>query len=76
MGGASASPGSGYPRIRGWRWRSSPDTGRDAAFRLYKESGPDGFAIETGNGGELVGHSQLFDERLIEALHVVERLVR
>jgi len=53
-----------------------PGTGRDAAFRLCKESGPDGFAIETGNGGELVGHFELFDERLIEALHVVERLVR
>ena len=51
-------------------------TGRDAAFRLHKESGPDGFAIETGNGGEPVSHSALFDERLIEALHVVERLVR
>jgi hypothetical protein len=53
-----------------------PGTGRDAAFRLHKESGPGGFAIETGNGGEPVGHSALFDERLIEALHVVERLVR
>ena len=53
-----------------------PGTGRDAAFRLHKESGPDGFAIETGNGGELAGHSKLFDKRLIEALHVVERLVR
>lgn len=48
-----------------------PGTGRDAAFRLHKEAGPGGYAIETGNGGELVGHSELFDERLIEALHVV-----
>jgi hypothetical protein len=32
--------------------------------------------IETGNGGEPVGTLALFDERLIEALHVVERLVR
>ena len=53
-----------------------PGTGRDAAFRMAKESGPESFAIETGNGGELVGHSALFDVRLIEALHVVERLVR
>jgi hypothetical protein len=53
-----------------------PGTGRDAAFRLHKTSGPEGFVIEAGNGGELVGHSRLFDERLIEALHVVERLVR
>jgi hypothetical protein len=53
-----------------------PGTGRDAAFRLHKEAGPDGYAIETGNGGELAGHSELFDERLIEALHVVACLVR
>src|SRR5947199_6957514 len=53
-----------------------PGTGRDAAFRLHKEAGQDGYAIETGNGGELAGHSELFDERLIEALHVVVCLVR
>jgi hypothetical protein len=53
-----------------------PGTGRDAAFRLHKESGPGGFAVETGNGGEPVGTLALFDERLIEALHVVERLIR
>jgi hypothetical protein len=29
-----------------------PGTGRDAVFRLHKEPGPVGFAIETGNGGE------------------------
>ena len=52
-----------------------PGTGRDAAFRLHKESGPGGFAVETG-GGEPVGFLELFDERLIDALHVVERLVR
>src|SRR3954452_24911255 len=53
-----------------------PGTGRDAAFRLSKECGPGGFAVETGNGAEPVGHLELFDEKLIEALHVVERLVR
>jgi hypothetical protein len=53
-----------------------PGTGRDAAFRLHKESGPDGFAVEAGNGGQRVGHLELFDENLIAALHVVERLVR
>ncbi|HEY0514886.1 MAG TPA: hypothetical protein VGH73_23530 [Thermoanaerobaculia bacterium] len=52
-----------------------PGTGRDAAFRLHKESGPDGFAVETGNGGQPVGHLELFDERLIEALHVAACLV-
>src|SRR3954453_6850472 len=42
-----------------------PGTGRDAAFRLSKECGPGGFAVETGdrgNGGEPVGHLALFDE--------------
>jgi hypothetical protein len=53
-----------------------PGTGRDAAFRLRKESGPEGFAIEAGNGGQVIGHLELFDERLIEALHVLEGLVR
>ena len=53
-----------------------PGTGRDAELRLHKEAGPEGYAIETGNGGELAGHSELFDERLIEALHVVACLVR
>ena len=53
-----------------------PGTGRDAAFRLHKESGPGGFAIETGNGGQPVGRLELFDERLTEALHVVACLVR
>ncbi len=52
-----------------------PGTGRDAAFRLQKESGPDGFAIEAG-GGEVVGCSGLFDESLIAALHVADSLAR
>src|ERR1700712_2345422 len=49
-----------------------PGTGRDAAFRLQKESGPEGFAVEAGNGGEVVGYLELFDPNLIEALHVAE----
>src|SRR5947208_2697090 len=53
-----------------------PGTGHDAAFRLFKDLEPDGFAVETGNGGQIVGHLDLFDERLIEALHVVACLVR
>jgi hypothetical protein len=53
-----------------------PGTGRDAAFRLRKDSGPQGLAVETGNGGEPVGVLELFDERLIEALHVAEGLLR
>jgi hypothetical protein len=53
-----------------------PGTGREAAFRLQKDYGPEGFAVEAGNGGKVVGHLELFDERLIEALHVVEGLLR
>jgi hypothetical protein len=53
-----------------------PGTGRDAAFRLQKDSGPEGFTVEAGNGGEVVGHLELFDQGLIEALHVAEGLLR
>jgi hypothetical protein len=53
-----------------------PGTGRDAAFRLQEEPGRAGVVVETGNGGEAVGHLALFDERLIEALHVAEGLLR
>jgi hypothetical protein len=52
-----------------------PGTGRDAAFRLQKESGPDGFAIEAGDG-EVMGHSGLFDEGLTAALHMADSLAR
>jgi hypothetical protein len=51
-----------------------PGTGRDTAFRLHKEAGPVGFAIEAG--GEVMGHSALFDESLIAALHVADSLAR
>ncbi len=53
-----------------------PGTGRDAAFRLQKDSGPEGFAVEDGHGVEVVGHLELFDPNLIEALHVAEGLLR
>jgi hypothetical protein len=52
-----------------------PGTGRDAAFRLQKDSGPEGFAVEDGSG-EIVGHLELFDPNLIEALHFAEGLLR
>ena len=52
-----------------------PGTGRDAAFRLGKEEGPEGYAVELGTGG-VVGHLELFDEGLIAALHVVDSLLR
>ena len=52
-----------------------PGTGRDAAFRLHHDSGAEGFAVAAGNG-EVVGHTALFDENLIAALHVAESLTR
>jgi hypothetical protein len=52
-----------------------PGTGRDAAFRLHKERGRDGFAVESLRG-EVVGHCELFDENLIQALHMAESLLR
>jgi hypothetical protein len=53
-----------------------PGTGRNAAFRLHKEPVPAGYAVEAGNGGEVVGHAALFDENLIAALHVADVLTR
>jgi hypothetical protein len=52
-----------------------PGTGRDAAFRLRKERGSGGFAVESLRG-EMVGRCELFDESLIQALHVAESLLR
>ncbi|HYN22114.1 MAG TPA: hypothetical protein VE078_14230 [Thermoanaerobaculia bacterium] len=51
-----------------------PGTGRDAAYRLADKLTPAGFAI-TDSTGQLAGHSALFDERLIGALHIVETIV-
>jgi hypothetical protein len=51
-----------------------PGTGRDAAFRLHRDAGPAGYAVESA--GRIAGHLPLFDERLVDALHVVEMIVR
>ena len=51
-----------------------PGTGRDAAFRLADKLTSAGFAI-TDSTGQLAGHSALFNEPLIAALHVVESIV-
>ncbi|HYG64958.1 MAG TPA: hypothetical protein VEL74_20415 [Thermoanaerobaculia bacterium] len=51
-----------------------PATGRDPLYRLHKEPTPDGYAVETG--GEVIGHLAVFDDKLIDALHVVECLLR
>ena len=52
-----------------------PGTGRDAAFRLRKDAGPDGFAVESPSG-EVIGHLELFDERLLDGLRCGESLLR
>ncbi len=52
-----------------------PGTGRDAAYRLQKESGNFGFAVETADG-EVQGYLELFDVDLIAALGVADSLVR
>ncbi len=51
-----------------------PGTGRDPAFRLQLDPELAGYAVV--GSGELVGHLALYDDRVIEALHVAEMLVR
>jgi hypothetical protein len=52
-----------------------PGTCRDAAFRLALEPEEAGFAL-TDRAGDTVGHFNLFDENLRDALHVVETILR
>ena len=43
--------------------------------RLRKDAGPDGFAVESPSG-EVIGHLELFDERLLDGLRCGESLLR
>lgn len=52
-----------------------PGTGQDEAFRLRQEQESNGFAFDDNSGG-VAGHLALFDQRAVEALHVVHALVR
>ena len=52
-----------------------PDTGREAVFHLQKEAGPSGYAV-TERGRDAVGHLQLFDEKLVDAVNVLDALLR
>ena len=52
-----------------------PGTGREPLFRLHPDPTPDGYAVESA-GGEFIGHLAVFDDKLIDALHVVECLLR
>jgi hypothetical protein len=79
--GESLDRGFAPYAVFGGRWLALlaaavlPGTGRDVAFRLHKERGRDGFAVESARG-EIVGRCELFDENLIQALHMAESLLR
>jgi hypothetical protein len=52
-----------------------PGTGRDPLLRLSKEADPEGYAV-TLDDGAVVGHVELFDEALLDALNSVIAVVR
>jgi hypothetical protein len=52
-----------------------PGTGRDALLRLEKEPDPAGYGVALDDGS-LVGHFELFDEPLLDAMNVAVALVR
>jgi len=52
-----------------------PGTGRDALLHLNKQAGEEGYGVVL-DGGEAVGHLELFDEALLDALNVTVSLVR
>lgn len=51
-----------------------PGTGRERAFHLSKEASPEGYALLSG--AVVVGRLALFDESLVDALHVTDILLR
>jgi hypothetical protein len=52
-----------------------PGTGRDAFLRLNKEEDAQGFGVVLDDG-EIVGHFELFDESLLDAINVLVGLAR
>ncbi|HSG39819.1 MAG TPA: hypothetical protein VLE27_09295, partial [Thermoanaerobaculia bacterium] len=52
-----------------------PSLGRDAAYRLDKERGSEGFAVRDG-AGQVVVYLGLFDPDLVEALNWADGLLR
>jgi hypothetical protein len=52
-----------------------PGTGRDAFLRLNKEEDAQGFGVALDDG-EIVGHFELFDESLLDAINVLVGLAR
>ncbi|HYG61168.1 MAG TPA: hypothetical protein VEL74_01190 [Thermoanaerobaculia bacterium] len=57
-----------------------PGTGRDPLIRLEKQPDADGVyplvLLPGADGGEVVGHLQLFDEALIDAMNVAIHLLQ
>ncbi len=53
-----------------------PGTGRDHAFLLHKDADAEGYAVTDGSTGDVAGHVALFDESLVDALHVAAAVVR
>jgi len=52
-----------------------PGTGRDALLRLDKQPDADGYGVVLDDG-EVVGHLELFDETLLDAMNAAVALVR
>jgi len=52
-----------------------PGTGRDALLRLNRENDALGYGVVLDDG-EIVGHFELFDEPLLDAMNVAVALVR
>jgi hypothetical protein len=53
-----------------------PGTGRDPLLHLQKDRNPDGGFSITLESGEVVAQSQLFDEKLVDAMNVALHLLR
>jgi hypothetical protein len=52
-----------------------PGTGRDALLRLNKEADAAGYGVVLDDG-EVVGHFELFDEALLDAMNTAAALLR
>ncbi len=52
-----------------------PGTGRDALLRLHKETDPEGYGVALDDG-TVIGHLELFDEPLLDAMNVAVSLAR
>src|SRR5262245_7056615 len=52
-----------------------PGTGRDPLLRLNKEADAEGYGVVLDDG-EVVGHSELFDESLLDGMNVAIGLIR